>query len=350
MKLQIKLFGEGLNPSPALQMWTATYQPLSDIGLGNLRAEPLEADELQPVHLHLDIQNRGPLNSAVGAHIAFYSGPPEAGRLIGRTPVPENVSLGQIAPMRWTWRPAQWAGQHTVTARVENAQGIPVFPGRRVIAADPVQILRSSDRDIPIIEIAALDALGEVRAEDYLPSAPEFRIAMRDTAGIDLSSIRLSLTDEIQYASEHIADRAVTPTTLSFVYAPPALKDGSYTLDVSASDRLGNGPAKAALSFRISSTLTIDRALVAPNPVSDTGHFTFVLSQPSEVTVRVYTLAGRLVQVLEEPFARAGYNQIFWDGRDADGRILSNNTYLYTVTADDGEAQARVKDKLIVYR
>lgn len=350
LKLQLKLFGEGLNPSPSLQMWTATYQPLSDIGMGNLRADPLEADELQPVQLHLDIQNRGPLNLAVGTHIAFYSGPPEAGRFIGRTPVPENVSLGQIAPMQWAWYPVQWAGQHTVTARVENAQGIPVFPGRQVIAADPVQILRSSDRDIPTIEIAALDALGEVRAEDYLPSAPEFRIAMRDTAGIDLASIRLSLTDEIQYTSEHIADRAVTPRTLSFVYAPPALDDGSYTLDVSASDRLGNGPAKAALSFRVSSTLTIERALVAPNPVSDTGHFTFVLSRASEITVRVYTLAGRLVQVLEEPFARAGYNQIFWDGRDADGRILSNNTYLYTVTADDGEAQARVKDKLIVYR
>ena len=350
LKLQIKLFGEGLNPSPALQMWTATYQPVSDIGLDNLRAEPPEVEELQPVHLHLDVQNRGPLNAALGAFIAFYSGQPESGRLIGRAPVPEDIPLGRVLPMRWAWQTAQWAGQHLVTARLENARGRSAFLDRRVTAANPVRILRSSDRDLPAIEIAALDALGEVRAEDYLPSAPAFRIAMRDTAGIDLSSIRLSLTDEIQYASEHITDRAVTPTTLSFVYAPPALEDGSYTLDVSASDRLGNGPAKAALSFRVSSILSIAHPLVAPNPVSDTGHFTFVLSQPSEVTVRVYTLAGRLVHVLEEPFARAGYNQIFWDGRDADGHLLSNNTYLYTVTADNGDSQARVRDKLIVYR
>ena len=350
LKLQIELFGEGLNPSPALQMWTATYRPLSDIGMGNLRAEPPEVEELQPVHLHLDVQNRGPLNSALGAFIAFYSGPPEAGRLIGRAPVPEDIPLGQALPMRWAWQTAQWAGQHTLTARLEDAQGRSAFLDRQVTATAPVRISRSSDRDVPTIEIAALDAMGEVRAEDYLPSAPEFRIAMRDTAGIDLSSIRLSLTDEIQYASEHITDRTVAATTLSFVYASPALEDGSYTLDVSALDRLGNGPAKAALSFRVSSILSIAQPLVAPNPVSDTGHFTFVLSQPSEITVRVYTLAGRLVQVLEEPFARAGYNQIFWDGRDADGRILSNNTYLYTVTADNGESQARVRDKLIVYR
>ena len=35
---------------------------------------------------------------------------------------------------------------------------------------------------------------------------------------------------------------------------------------------------------------------------------------------------------------------------DADGHVLSNNTYLYTLTAENGESQARVKDKLIVYR
>ena len=48
---------------------------------------------------------------------------------------------------------------------------------------------------------------------------------MRDTAGIDLSSIRLSLsgTDEGQesnYESDKIKDRAVTPMTLSFVLYP----------------------------------------------------------------------------------------------------------------------------------
>ncbi len=355
LKIQIKLYGEGLNPSPGLQTWTTTYQPLSDIGLSNLRAEPFEVTELQPVYLHLDVQNWGPLDLALGASVAFYSGSPALGRLIGRMAVPENSPLGQIVPLRLAWQTAQWAGQHMVTARLENLQGQSIFPGREVVLTEPVHIAPSSDRDVPTIEIAALDALGEVRPEDYLPSQPTFRISMRDTAGIDLSSIRLSLlgTDEAQesdYESGKIKDRAVTPMTLSFVYTPNALVDGRYTLNVEASDRLGNGPAKIAISFQVSSILAIENALVAPNPVSDTGHFTFILSRPSEITVRIYTLAGRLVQRIEEPFARAGYNQIFWDGRDADGHVLSNNTYLYILTADNGESQARVKDKLIVYR
>ncbi len=355
LKIQIKLYGEGLNPSPSLQTWTTTYQPLSDIGLSNLRAEPFEITELQPVYLHLDVQNRGPLDVALGTSVAFYSGVPALGRLIGRVAVPEDSPLGRIVPLRLAWQTAQWAGQHIVTARLENFQGQSIFPGREVALTEPVRIAPSSDRDVPTIEIAALDALGEVRPEDYLPSQPTFRISMRDTAGIDLSSIRLSLsgTDEAQeshYESEKIKDRAITLTTLSFVYTPNALLDGRYTLNVEASDRLGNGPAKMAISFQVSSILAIENALVAPNPVSDAGHFTFILSRPSEVTVRIYTLAGRLVQRIEEPFARAGYNQIFWDGRDADGQVLSNNTYLYTLTADNGESQARIKDKLIVYR
>ncbi len=355
LKIQIKLYGEGLNPSPGLQTWTTTYQPLSDIGLSNLRAEPFEITELQPVYLHLDVQNRGPLDVALGTSVAFYSGVPALGRLIGRVAVPEDSPLGRIVPLRLAWQTAQWAGQHIVTARLENFQGQAIFPGREIALTEPVRIAPSSDRDVPTIEIAALDALGEVRPEDYLPSQPTFRISMRDTAGIDLSSIRLSLsgTDEAQeshYESEKIKDRAITLTTLSFVYTPNALVDGRYTLNVEASDRLGNGPAKMAISFQVSSILAIENALVAPNPVSDTGHFTFILSRPSEVTVRIYTLAGRLVQRIEEPFARAGYNQIFWDGRDADGQVLSNNTYLYTLTAENGESQARIKDKLIVYR
>ncbi len=355
LKIQIKLYGEGLNPSPGLQTWTTTYQPLSDIGLSNLRAEPFEITELQPVYLHLDVQNRGPLDVALGTSVAFYSGVPALGRLIGRVAVPEDSPLGRIVPLRLAWQTAQWAGQHIVTARLENFQGQAIFPGREVALTEPVRIAPSSDRDVPTIEIAALDALGEVRPEDYLPSQPTFRISMRDTAGIDLSSIRLSLsgTDEAQeshYESEKIEDRAITLTTLSFIYTPNALVDGRYSLNVEASDRLGNGPAKMAISFQVSSILAIENALVAPNPVSDAGHFTFILSRPSEVTVRIYTLAGRLIQIIEEPFARAGYNQIFWDGRDADGQVLSNNTYLYTLTAENGESQARIKDKLIVYR
>ena len=110
------------------------------------------------MYLYLDVQNRGPLDLSLSASIAFYSGSPALGRLIGRVAVPENSPLGQIVPLRLVWQTAQWAGQHMVTARLENSQGQSIFPGREIALTEPVQIAPSSDRDVPTIKIAALDA------------------------------------------------------------------------------------------------------------------------------------------------------------------------------------------------
>ena len=48
--------------------------------------------------------------------------------------------------------------------------------------------------------------------------------------------------------------------------------------------------------------------------------------------------------------ARAGYNQVHWDGLDSQGRTIANGTYLYTITADNGQDRVKKKEKLIVYR
>lgn len=355
LKVRARFFGEGLNASAGLKNWTVQYQPLSDIALFNLKAEPQTVRELQPVRLTANVQNRGPLDLALGTSVAFYAGDPAQGRLIGRTAIPEQTLVGDVATVEWVWQTAQFAGQHVVTARLEDFQNRPAFVGRETVLENPVIISPSNDTSVPNIEIAALDALGEVRADDYLPSIPTFRVTMRDSAGIDLSSVRFSLagSGEVQegdYEAGRIQDRHVTPTSLSFVYTPAALADDRYGFTVRAVDKLGNGPAQKTLAFQVSSNLLIESALVSPNPVAQDAHFTFILSRPAEVTVRVFTLSGRLIALLDDSLARAGYNQMAWTGLDNKGRPLANGTYLYTITAEDGETNVRVKEKLVVYR
>ena len=136
---------------------------------------------------------------------------------------------------------------------------------------------------------------------------------------------------------------------MSFVYATE-LEDDDYRFEVEGRDQLGNGPASKSLSFRVSSDLRVERVLNVPNPMSDETAFTYILSRPSDVVLRVYTVAGRLVRILENAPGRAGYNQVMWDGRDSDGHLLANGVYLYTVTADDGNDRARVRERLILYR
>ena len=130
----------------------------------------------------------------------------------------------------------------------------------------------------------------------------------------------------------------------------PLLQDDQYVLEISGRDQIGNGPAQKALAFQVSSTLTLDQVLTSPNPMATDTDFTYILSRPATVIVRIYTVSGRLIRVLEDPFGRAGFNQLPWDGRDGGRHPVASGVYVYTVAAEDGETRVRVKDKVIVYR
>jgi len=84
--------------------------------------------------------------------------------------------------------------------------------------------------------------------------------------------------------------------------------------------------------------------------MADETEFTYILSRQAEVKLRIYTVSGRLVRILGNLPGRPGFNQVRWNGQDADGHPLANGVYLYTLTADDGTDRVRVKERLIVYR
>ncbi|MDA0711233.1 MAG: C25 family cysteine peptidase, partial [bacterium] len=223
IQIRARFFGEGLNPSAGLKAWQVGYQPLSDVGLANLQADPQAVQELQTVRLTVDVQNRGPLDLTLGTSVAFYAGNPQQGKLIGRAAIPERTPVGDIATVTWVWQTAQFAGQHLVTARLEDFQNRPAFVGREAKLLNPVIVSPSEDTELPTVDISALDALGAVRADDYLPSEPTFRITVLDSAGINLGSIRFNLAGSVEsnegdYESGRIQDRLVTPYSLAFTY------------------------------------------------------------------------------------------------------------------------------------
>ncbi|MBB30658.1 MAG: hypothetical protein CME25_17350, partial [Gemmatimonadetes bacterium] len=354
IKLQLRLYGEGLGPSPGLVNWSVEYQPVSDIRLSTLEADPLEVHELEPIRLTVEALNRGPLDLVPSTVVAFYSGQPESGRLIGRTAVPEGTPIGQIAQVALTWNTAKFSGTNLITARVEDLLGRPSPLSESVNSMNPVEIISSGDLAGPEVEILALDTAGEVRPSDYLPAEPRLKAVIQDSSGIDANSITLTIRGPEGETSGDlsligISEREGDQSSLSFVYTP-TLVDGSYVYEVSARDQVGNGPASKSMTFQVSSDLRVERVLNVPNPMSDDTEFTYILSRPAEVTLRIYTVTGRLVRILDNLPGRTGFNQARWDGSDADGHPLANGAYLYTVTADDGTVRVRVKERFIVYR
>jgi len=97
--------------------------------------------------------------------------------------------------------------------------------------------------------------------------------------------------------------------------------------------------------------LRIDSCLIYPNPVSHRAFFTFILSRPATVKIKIYTIAGRLVRELGPQECHFGYNQIEWDCCDRNGNLLANGVYLYKIDARRGEISgSSVRTHSISYR
>ena len=70
-----------------------------------------------------------------------------------------------------------------------------------------------------------------------------------------------------------------------------------------------------------------------PTPIRESTTFTFLLSRDAEINISIYTVSGRKIRKIEGISGVSGYNEIFWDGRDAEGGMLANGIYLYRIQA-----------------
>ena len=71
-----------------------------------------------------------------------------------------------------------------------------------------------------------------------------------------------------------------------------------------------------------------------PNPFNPQTTISFNLSSDQLLTLQVYDLAGRLVDVLlNDEVAPQGRNEVVWTGRDLQGRQLPSGTYFYRLEA-----------------
>ena len=72
-----------------------------------------------------------------------------------------------------------------------------------------------------------------------------------------------------------------------------------------------------------------------PNPFNPRTTVYFDLAQAGPVTVRVYSVSGRLVRTLVSGEMAAGQHQVMWDGIDDAGRSVASGTYLVQLVARD---------------
>jgi hypothetical protein len=124
-------------------------------------------------------------------------------------------------------------------------------------------------------------------------------------------------------------------------FEPGSLADGTYTLQVQATDASGNRAGKEpySISFVVITESSITKFYPYPNPFSTSTRFVFTVTGsevPDDIKIQIMTVDGRVVrEILKEELGpiRIGHNisEFAWDGRDQWGDQLANGVYLYKV-------------------
>ncbi|HEX9829494.1 MAG TPA: FlgD immunoglobulin-like domain containing protein, partial [Bacteroidota bacterium] len=118
------------------------------------------------------------------------------------------------------------------------------------------------------------------------------------------------------------------------VYPFSGLQEGRHTLTLRAWD-IHNNSARLDTYFdvRVASDAAVFNVLNFPNPFSSTTMFTFQRNsfEPVDVEIKIYTVAGRLIESIAVPSVADRFVQIPWSGRDRDGNEVANGVYFYKV-------------------
>jgi hypothetical protein len=235
---------------------------------------------------------------------------------------------------------------------------------RDTLALDTVPV-QTTDHKGPEVKVLADGK--EIFDGDYLPQDFQLGARITDSSGVLIAPVTQFSPSMYFYVNDATQRTAVadqftydlgSSTTGSFAY-PVTLDLADDTISVAAADNFLNRTiARRAVHTRLGEVVQIDNPLVYPNPVSGNCWFTFSLNQAARVEIDIHTISGRLVRRIENQDCQLGYNQISWDGADAQGVRLPNGIYLYRLLAQSSDASSgadrqtsdHVLDKFIVKR
>jgi hypothetical protein len=198
----------------------------------------------------------------------------------------------------------------------------------------------TEDIDGPVINLYLNDR--NFRSGDLVAESPLLIVDLFDESGINTTGLGVG------HRFEAFLDNRNNGIALSSYYQGQIdsykegtaeyqldkLSNGNHKVSVKVFD-VFNNPSSKEISFKVENkqTLSLMEVMNYPNPFSKSTKFTFQQNQDDavDVSIKIYTVAGRLIKVLNEYGITSRFVQIPWDGRDEDGDELANGVYLYKV-------------------
>ncbi len=221
-----------------------------------------------------------------------------------------------------------------------------VYANGRILAMIKPATVTSVD---PLPEIVSLTVDGMELEGGFVTSRPliEANIEDRSRKGISLNGVSLIL-DGVNVALNQ-SNLEIQTGHLSY-QSEKSLNQGQHSIELRVKDNTSNGPAVKTLSFAVEG-LRIRDVLNYPNPFQRETTFTYILTDyADEVKIKIYTLTGKLIKVIENAPHALNFNSEPWDGLDQDGDPLANGVYLYKIIAKQADKVDEKIEKIVIAR
>ncbi|MCG9128808.1 hypothetical protein JT359_14555 [Candidatus Poribacteria bacterium] len=279
---------------------------------------------------------------------------------------PKNVHTIPI-----DYKPILFPGEYAFEIEAYDYNGIPIG-GDEGKVVTRFTVVDFPDIEPPVIEVLVneqelsvqevlQDSITDGNMDDSvrISQQPNCKILITDDIALDdtlfsISFNRVTLDDTTRRYREFDSATWVfdeeNPINANFSFAPD-LENGTYRLQVSATDTSEN-TTEIETFFTLDEAVTLSEVFNVPNPIEKgKTFFTYQLAQPSDaVTIKIYTVNGRLIRTIEDGSAARGANETFWDGRDQIGIKCANGVYLYRVIAHTGDEKVEKIGKLAILR
>ncbi len=264
-----------------------------------------------------------------------------------------EISSGQVTSISIRYNPTLFIGSYRLRIRANDLIGN-TLGGEDGFHQSLFSVTEQPDLEPPTVDIRVND---EILTEGtVIREQPKFEILIVDKSEISPATIQFAFAPTTSplfpLPKDHyqLQFNVVQPMQAQIVFEPD-LPNDEYHLQIVATDVSENTVESQIYRFYLEEPVSISHLLNVPNPIRTNTVFTYNLAQaPDQVTVKIYTVSGRLIRTIEAASARRGYNETDWDARDENDERLANGVYLYKVIVEKDRRKIEKIGRLAILR
>lgn len=198
----------------------------------------------------------------------------------------------------------------------------------------------SADAIVPRVQNIKFDGY-TIKNNDYVAAGVTITAALTDESGIDTAASSIEVDGAFTKLNALTSPSTFDATTGALTYKP-TFAEGAHTLKIYVFDLIGNMASSESITFKVSAgDLQITGTVLNyPNPFAPPTQSTkigYMLNKDSDIKVYIFNMVSQLIKKFEiisgSQGARAGYNELTWDGNTDFGEVASNDVYFCKVTA-----------------